>query len=153
MLQYTGVNLWQFYYKVLKKRLHKREADGLLRKLSVQTGLIDFCSNDYLGLARMKMPVENQNGTAGHGSTGSRLLTGNSIFAEKLESKIAAFHHAEAGLIFNSGYDANLGLFSCVPQRGDTVLYDELVHASIRDGIRLGLANSHSFRHNDLSDI
>ncbi len=63
---------------------------------------------------------------------------------------IAGFHEAEAGLIFNSGYDANLGLLSAVPQRGDTILYDQLCHASIRDGMRLSFAHAFSFAHNDV---
>ena len=81
------------------------------------------------------------------------MISGNSRFLESLEEFIANFHRAESGLIFNSGYDANIGLFASVPQRGDTILYDELIHASIRDGIRLSFADSFSFRHNDLNDL
>jgi 8-amino-7-oxononanoate synthase len=88
--------------------------------------------------------------TLRHGSGGSRLLSGNYPLIEETEAFIAAFHEAEAGLIFNSGYDANLGLLSAVPQRGDTILYDQLCHASIRDGIRLSFAHSFSFAHNDV---
>ena len=69
---------------------------------------------------------------------------------EETEKLIAAFHDADAGLIFNSGYDANMGLLSTVPQREDTIIYDQLSHASIRDGIRLSFAQSFSFVHNDL---
>jgi len=87
------------------------------------------------------------------GSTGSRLITGNSAIAESLEGLIATYHNAESALLFNSGYDANVGLFSSVPQRGDTIFYDELVHASIRDGIRLSYANAYSFRHNDFQHL
>jgi 8-amino-7-oxononanoate synthase len=72
---------------------------------------------------------------------------------EDAEQQVAAFHQAEAALIFNSGYDANLGLLSSVPQKGDTILYDHLCHASIRDGIRLSFANAFSFAHNDLADL
>jgi 8-amino-7-oxononanoate synthase len=72
---------------------------------------------------------------------------------ECLEAKIAAFHHARAGLIFNSGYDANIGLFSSVPRKGDTILYDELIHASIRDGVRLSLASHFSFKHNNINQL
>ncbi|HET9279047.1 MAG TPA: aminotransferase class I/II-fold pyridoxal phosphate-dependent enzyme, partial [Flavitalea sp.] len=88
-----------------------------------------------------------------HGSTGSRLLAGNYPLIEETERQIASFHEAEAGLIFNSGYDANVGLLSCVPQRGDTILYDYLSHASIRDGIRLSFARSISFEHNNVEDL
>ena len=87
------------------------------------------------------------------GSTGSRLISGNSADIERLESEIANFHQAESGLIFNSGYVANLGLFSTIPNRGDTVLYDELIHASIRDGIRLSNADSFSFKHNNVQHL
>lgn len=70
------------------------------------------------------------------GSGGSRLLSGNVRYAEELESWIAMFHNRPAGLMFNSGYDANLGLMSCLPQHGDAVVCDELVHNSVvvRDG-------------------
>lgn len=88
-----------------------------------------------------------------NGSTGSRLISGNSTYTEQLEHTIADFHHAEAGLLINSGYDANVGLFSAVPQRGDTIITDELIHASVIDGSRLSFANKYTFRHNDLQSL
>lgn len=108
---------------------------------------IDFWSNDYLGLARA---VHTLGIT---GSTGSRLISGNSELVEDVEMQLAKHFQSEAGLIFNSGYDANLGLFSSLPQKGDTIIYDELVHASVRDGIRLSFANAFSFKHNDVNDL
>lgn len=66
---------------------------------------------------------------------------------------LATFHRSPAALIYNSGYDANLGVFSAVPQKGDTVIYDQLIHASIRDGIRLSRAQAFSFLHNDVEDL
>jgi 8-amino-7-oxononanoate synthase len=69
------------------------------------------------------------------------------------EKYIAAFHQSEAALIFNSGYDANVGFFSAVPQRNDVILYDELCHASIRDGIQMSNAKSYKFQHNDYEDL
>jgi len=66
---------------------------------------------------------------------------------------LSEFHNAEAALIFNSGYDANVGLFSSVPQRGDIILYDEFIHASIRDGITMSNAKSYKYRHNDFRDL
>jgi 8-amino-7-oxononanoate synthase len=81
------------------------------------------------------------------------LLSGNLTYTENLEQHIAQFHKAEAGLIFNSGYDANVGLFSSLPQRGDTIISDELIHASIIDGIRLSHANRYTFKHNDLESL
>src|SRR5688572_20783050 len=87
------------------------------------------------------------------GSTGSRLFSGNTNFTEEAERQIALFHHAESALIFNSGYDANLGILSSVPQQNDLILYDELVHGSVHDGIRLSKATHYKFRHNDLSSL
>ncbi len=84
---------------------------------------------------------------------GSRLLAGNYTLIEETELGIAQFHKAPAGLLFNSGYDANTGLLSCVPQRSDTIIYDYLSHASLRDGMRLSLAQSYAFKHNDLEDL
>lgn len=117
--------------------------------------MVDFCSNDYLGFSRL-LPSKLKSYPFTEdklGSTGSRLISGNSEFYEKLERKIASFHNAEAGLIFNSGYDANVGIFSTIPQKGDTILYDSLIHASIRDGIRLSKATSYSFNHNNLEEL
>ncbi|KAJ3099266.1 hypothetical protein HDU96_010763 [Phlyctochytrium bullatum] len=88
------------------------------------------------------------------GSTGSRLLTGNSSAALLLESRLAQFHNGESALLFNSGYDANLGLFGCVPPAGSSVVHDELVHASVHDGIRrCRAAKVRAFRHNDVGDL
>jgi 8-amino-7-oxononanoate synthase len=143
----------------LEALLQKRRDDLSIRTLSIHTDLIDFASNDYLGFARsiaLKECVDReyaQYANLPEGATGSRLIAGNHAYYEALEAHIAAFHLAEAGLIYNSGYDANLGLFSSVPQPGDWVLFDELVHASIRDGIKMGRANSQAFKHNDLADL
>nr|WP_221262137.1 8-amino-7-oxononanoate synthase [Mucilaginibacter sp. AK015] len=132
---------------------------GNYRALSPESGLIDFCSNDYLGFARSTVLKDNiRRETASHpqslnGATGSRLISGNSAYTEELETQIAAFHQAETGLMFNSGYDANVGLFSSLPQKGDTIICDELVHASIIDGARLSYANRYIFRHNDLESL
>lgn len=141
------------------KKLEERRSAGNLRTLKPATGLVDFCSNDYLGFARSPVLKERipseiiNNGLVANGSTGSRLLTGNSAYAEDLEKYIAALHQAEAGLMFNSGYDANIGLFSSLPQRGDTIITDELIHASIIDGARLSYANRYIFKHNDLDSL
>ncbi len=145
--------------KSLQDFLNKRTSDLSLRSLPGKPHLIDFCSNDYLGfshsaLLREKIKKElEQLGNHPIGSTGSRLITGNHPLFEELESFIAGYHHAEAGLIFNSGYDANLGFFSSVPQKNDLVLFDELAHASIRDGIKLTRGTAVEFRHNDLVDL
>ncbi|HYF30097.1 MAG TPA: 8-amino-7-oxononanoate synthase [Chitinophagaceae bacterium] len=140
----------------LHKKLQERKDAQAFRQLQPASGLIDFCSNDYLGIVKnglLEQTAGAGNGRYCHGSTGSRLLSGNSALAEATEALIANFHDAEAALIFNSGYDANTGLLSCVPQRGDTIVYDQLCHASIRDGVRLSFAQAFSFRHNDLQDL
>jgi 8-amino-7-oxononanoate synthase len=144
--------------KFLQLQLEQRSNNGLFRSLSTTTPPIDFCSNDYLGFARSAnlkdmvyhqtkdLPIKN-------GATGSRLLAGNSKYTEQTEATIATFHQAEAGLLFNSGYDANVGLLSSIPQRGDTIICDELIHASLIDGARLSHANRYKFTHNDVSDL
>jgi 8-amino-7-oxononanoate synthase len=144
----------------LKETLDKRRNDGSFRTLKVLHDMVDFCSNDYLGFsttgelhARILEFNQKQPNQIEEGSTGSRLISGNSAVTESLEDFIASYHDAEAALIFNSGYDANVGLFSSVPKRGDTIFYDELVHASIRDGIRLSYAKAYSFRHNDVEHL
>ncbi len=147
----------------LLKRLEERKQQNALRELRHTGNMIDFCSNDYLGIARDQRTGEAAMGNDNSnqhlkqayrsGSTGSRLLSGNYPLIEEVEKEVALFHDAPAGLIFNSGYDANLGLLSCVPQRGDTIIYDYLSHASLRDGIRLSLAQSFSFNHNDLQHL
>lgn len=133
----------------LRKRIQDRKKDGSLRVLTQNQSEIDFFSNDYLGFAKEKFPDSSIQG----GSSGSRLLSGNSNTAIECEHRLANFFDSESALIFNSGYDANLGFISAVAQRGDFILYDEYVHASIRDGIRLSNAKGYSFKHNDCDDL
>lgn len=142
----------------LFKALIEREQKGMLRKLTANYPAIDFCSNDYLGFSKLgllskKLETLKQKQETAYGSTGSRLISGNSTFIEEAEKQIALFHHAESALIFNSGYDANLGLLSSIPQKEDLILFDELVHASIHDGMRLGLAKNYKFKHNNLESL
>ncbi len=140
----------------LQKKLNERRENKSLRGLRLPDGKTDFCSNDYLGIvthSKLISPMAGQNSKLKPGSTGSRLLTGNYALIEETEKEIAAFHQSDAALLFNSGYDANIGLLSSVPQKGDTVLYDHLCHASIRDGIRLSFAHAFSFAHNDMADL
>lgn len=143
----------------IQQKLEQRKLDNNFRMLKTASGLIDFCSNDYLGFARseeLKALVEaaiKEYPDYLNGSGGSRLLSGNTAFIEELEQQITVFHQVEAGLIFNSGYDANMGLFASLPQRGDTIITDELIHACIIDGARLSLANRYTFKHNELYDL
>jgi 8-amino-7-oxononanoate synthase len=110
----------------LSDKLQKRKDENAFRVLTDFESKKDFFSNDYLGLARIEF--ENHGSL---GSTGSRLLSGNTDYAVRLENKLASFYNQDAGLFFNSGFDANLGVFSAIPQRGDTIIYDELCHASM----------------------
>lgn len=143
----------------LQLKLSERSTNGSMRSLKKGGDLVDFSSNDYLGLARKKIINEattailKENNFSENGATGSRLLTGNHIFYNELEDFLALHHNSKSALVFNSGYDANIGFFSSVPQRGDIILYDELVHASIRDGIKMSNAKSYKFTHNDLVSL
>lgn len=139
--------------------LENRRKAGTYRAPTVKEHLIDFCSNDYLGFARsalLRYRIEEEcRKYPFHkiGATGSRLITGNSTYAEKLEKYIADFHRAPAAILFNSGYTANGGLFGSVPQKNELIVYDESIHASVHEGIRLSRASAVSFRHNDISDL
>lgn len=133
--------------------LEKRKEEGLLRVLSVSENLVDFCSNDYLGFSQLP---ELRNISSSHipaGATGSRLISGNNSLAEETEKKIAAYHEAEAALVFNTGYMANTGLFSCIAGKEDVFIYDEQCHASIIDGMRLSHARRYKFKHQDMADL
>lgn len=157
-VKYTDLNKVD---RFLQQTLQARQAKQLFRELRVlPSTFADFSSNDFLGLARngsLDKAVEEELGKTELprcGSGGSRLISGNTAYAEQLERELAVFYHTEAALIFNSGYDANLGLLSCIASRHDTILYDQHCHASIHDGIRLSLAGTKfSFRHNDLTDL
>lgn len=142
--------------KKLQLKLDNRNEKNALRKLGENTNLIDFSSNDYLGFSKSEVIFDAAHqflidkNIKQNGSTGSRLLSGNHKLYTKVESFLADFHQTESALIFNSGYDANVGFFSSVPQRGAIILYDELVHASIRDGIQLSNTKTYKFKHNNL---
>jgi len=142
----------------LQSKLTERLGNNALRKLPSSAGLVDFSSNDYLGLAMNEGLTQIATGflegkRSVNGSSGSRLLTGNHGLYKELEDFLTQHHRAESALVFNSGYDANIGFFSSVPQRGDIVLYDELIHASIRDGIQMGHAKGYKFAHNNLDSL
>ena len=149
--------------KKLQNKIDKRDQDNSLRVLSSSPSgggrEGDFSSNDYLGFAKNQAIFSRASGILKeqnlqyNGATGSRLLSGNHKLYQLAEDFLAEIHNVEAALIFNSGYDANVGFFSSVPQRGDVILYDELIHASIRDGLQMSLAKAYKFKHNDLEDL
>jgi 8-amino-7-oxononanoate synthase len=130
--------------------------DDRLRSLRPCAG-IDFSSNDYLGLAncsRMKRAVSAavEAGTP-IGAGGSRLLRGNCVEHERLEAGAAAFFGAEAAIFFASGYIANFSVLTTLPQRGDLLVLDQLVHASIHEGARAGRAEFRFSAHNDANSV
>jgi 8-amino-7-oxononanoate synthase len=143
----------------LQQKLNLRIEANALRQLSFPSKGIDFSSNDYLGFAKNEdiFDATHQylvdHNIKINGATGSRLISGNHNLYAETEKYISEFHHSEAALIFNSGYDANVGFFSSVPQRNDIILYDELCHASIRDGIQMSHAKAYKFQHNDYEDL
>jgi 8-amino-7-oxononanoate synthase len=127
-----------------------------LRSLKPRTG-IDFSSNDYLALAgapRMKRAVSAavEAGTP-IGAGGSRLLRGNCEEHESLEAEAARFFGTQAAIFFGSGYVANFSILTTLPQRGDLLVLDSLVHASIHEGARAGRAEFRESRHNDPESV
>ena len=143
----------------LQQKLNFRIEANALRNLPIPKNGIDFSSNDYLGFAKSEAIFDSthqyliENNIKINGATGSRLISGNHTLYNIAEKYIAEFHQSETALIFNSGYDANVGFFSAVPQRNDIILYDELCHASIRDGIQMSNAKAYKFQHNDYEDL
>ena len=142
----------------LQKKIEGRIENDSYRELLPCSERIDFSSNDYLGFSKNKniskqVHISLDRIVNLNGSTGSRLITGNHSIYEAVESELADFFGTSDALLFNSGYDANLGLFASVPQHGDVILFDEFCHASIRDGIKLSNAKSFSFKHNNLGDL
>jgi 8-amino-7-oxononanoate synthase len=111
----------------LKNKIETRNQNNSLRKLSSNNNLIDFASNDYIGLANSENIFNAthsylvDNNIIQNGATGSRLLSGNHKVYQEAENYIAKFHQSESALIFNSGYDANVGFFGAVPQRNDFI--------------------------------
>lgn len=143
----------------LQEKLNERIEKGNLRRLGDSSHLLDFVSNDYLGLSRNKALYERiesrikHEGFIGNGGTGSRLLSGNHRFYESLENYLAGLFDAESALVFNSGYAANQALVSAVAEKGDTILYDQLAHVCLKEGAWLSKAETVAFRHNDLEDL
>ncbi len=141
----------------LQAKLQAREREGNLRKLSFARGEIDFCSNDYLGLARnaalYRQIMQRSSQHPQNGATGSRLISGNHPVTRELEARLATIFKSESALLFNSGYSANTAILSAIPQRDDTIIYDEYIHASLKEGARLSFAKRFSFVHNDLLDL
>ncbi len=140
---------------------HDRALDALLRRgrlrtLEPRVG-IDFSSNDYLGLAdspQLRQAVLDAIARGVPvGAGGSRLLRGNHAEHDLLESEAAAFFGAESALFFGGGFIANAAIFATLPARGDLIVYDELIHASTHEGMRLSKAECRPARHNDANHV
>lgn len=127
-----------------------------LRALAPRAGL-DLASNDYLALAEAPELVEiAQNALARGvpvGAGGSRLLRGNHPEHEALEEEAALFFGADSAMFFGAGFSANETLIATLPQRDDLILYDQLVHASAHDGMRLSRAPRLAFAHNNVNAL
>src|SRR5690606_3252422 len=146
------------YPQRLQRLLNERKEKDTFRQLPSKNTLVDFSSNDYLGFSKSQKIFENSlkllaKGNIQNGATGSRLLSGNHSLYNEVEGMLCDYHKTGAALVFNSGYDANIGFFSSVPQRGDIIFYDEFIHASVRDGIKMSNARAYKFKHNDLEDL
>ena len=139
-----------------RSQLAALEKRGRLRRLVPRAGR-DFASNDYLGLASDPLIGQAVADAVARGvpvgSGGSRLLRGNAPEHEGLEAKAAAYFRTQAALFLANGFAANCALFSTLPQRGDLIVADELIHASVHDGIRLSKAATVFARHNDVQSF
>jgi 8-amino-7-oxononanoate synthase len=134
----------------ISNKLNKLKSMDQLRSLDLYTdSLIDFSSNDYLGLVKKDFVFENLKS----GSTGSRLITGNSPDLELLEKEIATWKKTEAAIFFGSGYLANLGAISALAGPRDVIFSDELNHSCILDGIRLSGAKKYFYRNLDINHL
>lgn len=148
--------------------LKKKNEDGCLRELRplsfrrnsrVYFGkkeYIDFSSNDYLGLAGHPKLIKSSKEALdkfGTSSSASRLLSGDLEIHHRLEDRVAQFKNKESALVFNSGYQANIGIISALYSKSDAIFSDRLNHASIIDGIRLSGARMFRFQHNDLNHL
>lgn len=143
------------HFQHFQEALQKREEEGTLRNLRPKSDGVDFYSNDYLGLAKSKdlqrLLVQNvsENPQLLSGSTGSRLISGNSSLLIETEEYIAKEHQYESALLFSSGYNANLALFSTLPTRHDIIIVDEQIHRSVHDACKMSHAKKIKFRHNN----
>lgn len=142
----------------LNKALAEREQADLMRQMPPLPQGVDFCSNDYLGLARdpcLRQRIANLSARRAppHGATGSRLISGNHPELEALEGWLAEFYRAEAALVFSSGFAANMGLLASLSGVVNTLFCDRRLHASAIDGCRLSGAERTIFAHNDMDEL
>lgn len=154
----------QAFYRNLEEAIDVRRETQMVYSLvdvdHQRRNTVDFSSNDLLSLGSNGiMAAEYLAELSRHPgfpttSGGSRIVDGSYAYLEAAEKEIAAFHGYEAGLIFNSGYDANVGIWTGIPRPGDVILYDEASHMSTIDGISGSLAAHRvEFRHNDIESF
>ena len=139
----------------VRARLASLEAEGLLRTLRPPAG-IDLSSNDYLGLSshpRIVARFRNAVSRLGCGSTGSRLLRGEREAFEHVERRFASFKGTDRAIYFATGYMANVGVLTTLPEAGDVIFSDRANHASLIDGVRLSRAHGVVFPHNDVAAL
>lgn len=153
------------FYRNLEEALDLRRSDhGMFTnglKSPWKSGkAVDFCSNDLLSLGKTGLLRKEFLNELGRNpdfpiyAGGSRLVDGNYDYIEQVEQEIAAFHGAEMSLIVGSGFEANNAIYSAIPRPGDAIVYDELVHASVHDGMTHSLALTKvAFRHNDVDAL
>lgn len=118
--------------------------------------VINFCANNYLGLASHPAVVAGARDYLehfGNGLSSVRFICGTQTIHKDLEEKIARFHGTEDTILYNSCFDANAGVFETLLTDQDAVISDELNHASIIDGIRLSKAKRFRYKHNDMADL
>lgn len=157
MTDYNNI-LYQLEQSGNLRQLRNTRSEG---KYIVHEGrrYLNLSSNDYLGVAcdlelqREFLASVGSTAEFLFGSTSSRLLTGNASSYTELEQKLASLFGREAALAFNSGYHANIGVLPSLTSKGDLILADKLVHASIIDGLRLCEAKWERYRHNDLEHL
>lgn len=147
--------------KILDSRADRQILRSLAPTAAPEGPLVDFSSNDYLSFGRSAALRSRFLSTLSklpspYGPPSSRLLDGNSSHHLDLEAQLTAFFCAESGLLFNSGFDANVGAWNTLPDKNDWIVYDELIHASVHDGIRASRVDKgkrRSFKHNDVQDL
>lgn len=152
----------------IERQLEEIRSRNLYRQLKVVDGeqdatvrlngreVLNLSSNNYLGLANhpaLKEAAREALDRYGCGSGASRLISGNMTAHEELERRIARFKGTEAALVFNSGYQANVGIIATLVEKDDVVLSDQLNHASIIDGCRLSRAAVSVYRHCDMDHL
>ena len=140
----------------LRRRLRQLDSAQGVRINLEGRELLNFSSNDYLGLANdpiLKRAASKAIEEFGAGSGSARLICGSQSPHHQLENALAAFKGTESAICFSSGYAAALGVLPVVVGEGDTVVIDKLVHASLIDGVRLSGAKLRVFKHNNLEDL